>query len=103
KPLSIIFYILDIFPGTALYSDLKKRSKITDDIWLKQIEDIMFFETDPNLSQEMILAFGERLRMDYYEHLPGFVDGIELIDKEEFYEMHADFLSRLAMTFTHGD
>lgn len=103
KPLSIIFYILDIFPGTALYSDLKKRSKATDDIWLKQIEDIMYFETDPNLSQELILAFGNTLRTDYYENLPDFVNGIELIDKEEFYEMHADFLSRLAMTFTHGD
>ncbi len=103
KPLSIIFYILDIFPGTALYSDFKKRSKVTDDIWLKRIEDIMYFETDPNLSQELILAFGNTLRTDYYENLPDFVNGIELIDKEEFYEMHADFLSRLAMTFTHGD
>ena len=103
KPLSIIFYILDIFPGTALYSDLNKRPEVTDDIWLNRIEDIMYFETDPNLSQELILAFGEKLRADYYEHLADFVDGIELIDKEEFYQMHADFLSRLAMTFTHGD
>ncbi len=103
KPLSIIFYILDIFPGTALYSDLKKRSKVTDDIWLNRIEDIMYFETNPNLSQELILAFGNTLRTDYYENLPDFVNGIELIDNEEFYEMHADFLSRLAMTFTHGD
>ena len=103
KPLSIIFYILDIFPGTALYSDLKKRAKVTDDIWLNRIEDIMYLETDPNLSQELILAFGNTLRTDYYESLPDFVNGIELIDKEEFYEMHADFLSRLAMTFAHGD
>jgi radical SAM superfamily enzyme YgiQ (UPF0313 family) len=98
KPLSIIFYILDIFPGTALYSDFKKRSKATDDIWLNRIEDIMYFETDLNLSEELILAFGNTLRTDYYENLPDFVNGIELIDKEEFYEMHADFLSRLAMT-----
>jgi anaerobic magnesium-protoporphyrin IX monomethyl ester cyclase len=103
KPLSIIFYILDIFPGTALYADFKKRSKITDDIWLNRIEDIMFFDTAPNLSQELILAFGEKLRADYYGHLTDFVGRIELIEKEEFYQMHADFLSRLAMTFTHGD
>jgi tetratricopeptide (TPR) repeat protein len=63
----------------------------------------MYFETDPNLSQELILSFGERLRMDFYDHLADFVNEIELIDKEEFYQMHADFLSRLAMTFTHGD
>lgn len=103
RPLSIIFYILDIFPGTILYSDFKQKSKLSDDIWLKQIEDIMYFETDPTLSRELILAFGEKLRADYHEHLPCFVDEIELIDKEEFYQMHADFLSRLAMTFTHGD
>ena len=103
KPLSIIFYILDIFPGTALYSDFKKRPEVTDDIWLNRIEDIMYFETNPNLSQELILAFGNTLRTDYYENLPDFVNGIELIDNEDFYEMHADFLSRLAMTFTHGD
>ena len=103
KPLSIIFYILDIFPGTALYSDFKKRPRVTDDIWLNRIEDIMYFETDPNLPQELIMAFGERLRTDYYDHLADFVNGIKLIDKEEFYQMHADFLSRLAMTFTHGD
>jgi radical SAM superfamily enzyme YgiQ (UPF0313 family) len=103
KPLSVIFYILDIFPGTALYSDFKKKPGVTDDIWLNRVEDIMYFETDPNLSQELILSFGKKLRADYYEHLSDFVDGIELVDKEEFYQMHADFLSRLAMTFTHGD
>ena len=103
KPLSAIFYILDIFPGTALYSDLKERSHISDDIWLRQIEDIMYFETDPNLSQELILGFGETLRREYHKNLPGFVDEIELLDSKEFYRMHSDFLSRLGMTFTHGD
>jgi radical SAM superfamily enzyme YgiQ (UPF0313 family) len=103
KPLSIIFYILDIFPGTALYSDFRKKFKVTDDIWLKQVEDIMYFETDPHLNRELILAFGERLRTDFYENLPGFVDAIELTDNKEFHKMHSDFLSRLGMTFTHGD
>ena len=32
-----------------------------------------------------------------------FVESIDLIDKEELYPMHADFLSRLGMTFSHGD
>jgi len=103
KPLNIIFYILDIFPGTALYSDFKKRAKAEDDIWLKRIEDIMYFETDPHLTQELILAFGEKLRGEYYKNLPGFVDSIELTDKKEFFKMHSDFLSRLGMTFSHGD
>jgi anaerobic magnesium-protoporphyrin IX monomethyl ester cyclase len=103
KPLSIIFYILDIFPGTALYEDFKQRTKLDDDVWLKKIEDIMYFESDPSLSQDMILAFGQRLRSDYYQHLPGFADAVRLVDNKNLYESHADFLSRLAMTFSHGD
>jgi len=103
KPLSIIFYILDTFPGTELYSKLKSRLNFTDDIWLKRIEDILYFEMDPELSDELILDFGKRLRTDYYGHLHGFVDSIRLIDKKELYEMHSDFCSRLGMTFSHGD
>jgi len=103
KPLGIIFYILDIFPGTALYADFQKKTKLGDDIWLQRIEDIMYFETDPRLSKEMILAFGQKLRSDYYRRLPDFADEVELLDKEDLYESHAEFLSRLAMTFSHGD
>jgi len=103
RPLGAIFYILDIFPGTALYEDFVKRSGATDDIWLKQIEDIMYVETDPRLNQELILAFGRRLRTAFYESLPSFVEAIELVEEEGFAELHADFLSRLGMTFSHGD
>lgn len=103
KPLSSIFYILDIFPGTELYSELKKRLKITDDVWQDRIEDIMYFETDPQLNQELILAFGEKLRGEYYKNIPAFVEAIELIDNKDFYKTHSDFLSRLGMTFSHGD
>jgi radical SAM superfamily enzyme YgiQ (UPF0313 family) len=103
KPLGAIFYILDVFPGTALYEEFQRRTKAGDDIWSERIEDIMYFETDPMLSQDMILAFGQKLRSNYYRHLPGFVDAIHLVDEEDLYENHADFLSRLAMTFTHGE
>ena len=103
KPLSTIFYILDIFPGTRLYEDYKKKYNLTDDIWLKRIEDIMYFETDPKLSKKMILEFGEKLRTSYHKMLSEFVDSISLVDQKELYPMHSDFLSRLAMTFDHGD
>ena len=103
KPLSIIFYILDIFPGTSLYSDFLKRSGFTDDIWLRRIEDLMYFETDPDLSRETILVFGKRLRREFYAMLPDFACSLDLIDEKEFHKLHADFLSRLAMTFSHGD
>lgn len=103
KPLSTIFYILDIFPGTALYSDFLQKIGASDDIWLKQIEDILYFETDPDLNPERILAFGQKLRSEFHQSLPDFVEALELIDKEELFVLHADFLSRLGMTFSHGD
>ena len=103
KPLGTIFYILDIFPGTALYSDFKRRVKQTDNAWLERVEDVMYFETDPALSRELILAFGKKLRTDFHENLSGFADEVELIDDKEFYKLHSDFCSRLAMTFDHGD
>jgi radical SAM superfamily enzyme YgiQ (UPF0313 family) len=103
KPLSTIFYILDIFPGTALYNDYKSKNNASDDIWRHRIEDILYFETDPQLTPEKILAFGKKLRSAFYENLPAFVDALELVDNRELYPLHADFLSRLAMTFDHGD
>jgi anaerobic magnesium-protoporphyrin IX monomethyl ester cyclase len=103
KPLSAIFYILDIFPGTALYEDFKQRLNATDDVWLNRIEDIMYFETDPDLTREMILAFGQKLRSSFFENLSGFVEALRLIDNEDLYPQHSRFFSRLAMTFDHGE
>jgi radical SAM superfamily enzyme YgiQ (UPF0313 family) len=103
RPLSTIFYILDVFPGTRLYEEFQRRTGLNEDVWLQRIEDIMYFEADPALSAEMILSFGNTLRSDYYRHLPEFADTIQLIEREDLYESHADFLSRLAMTFSHGE
>jgi len=103
KPLSAIFYILDIFPGTALYDMFLKQSGQNDDIWLQKIEDILYFETDPHLTEEMIFAFGKELRSAFHKALPHFANAIELTDDAAFREFNADFLSRLAMTFSHGD
>ena len=103
KPLGAIFYILDIFPGTTLYDMFLTQSGRTDDLWLKKIEDILYFETDPRLTEEMIFTFGRELRSAFHKDLPGFADAIELTDEKAFRESNADFLSRLAMTFSHGD
>lgn len=103
KPLSVVFYILDLFPGTTLYEVYKQASGVTDDIWLERIEDILYFETDPNLDQEEILSFGRKLRQSFYETLPDSVAALELEEKEDLTLLHADFLSRLAMTFDHGE
>jgi len=103
KPLGVVFYVLDIFPGTRLYADFKKRMKVTDDIWLERVEDILYFESDPDLTRKMILDFGNRLRTDFYQHLPEFVHHVNLVQDKAFNRLHADFCSRLAMTFSHGD
>jgi anaerobic magnesium-protoporphyrin IX monomethyl ester cyclase len=103
KPLAAVFYILDIFPGTNLYKNRQQQKEVNDDIWKKRIEDILYFETDSCLSQEQILAFGKKLRENFHKSLPEFIDAIQLIDQKDLYGFHADFLSRLAMTFSHGD
>jgi tetratricopeptide (TPR) repeat protein len=98
-----VLYILEIYPGTKLYLDYQRKFNATDDIWLEGREGMCYFETDPSLSQELVLAFGKKLRTALYENMPHFVESIDLIDKKELYPMHADFLSRLGMTFSHGD
>jgi tetratricopeptide (TPR) repeat protein len=103
KPIVIHFFILSLFPGTTLYSEFKKKNNVTDDIWLNRIEDIKYFETDPQLSRELVISFGNKLRNEYYKELPAIVDALSLVDKKEFYPTHADFCSRLGMTFDHGD
>ncbi|MCX8030998.1 MAG: B12-binding domain-containing radical SAM protein [Thermodesulfovibrionales bacterium] len=103
KPLSIIFYLLMVFPGTALYEKNKIDAKIEDEIWLQRIEDIPYFEIDPSLSMESVLLFGEKLRNTFYRKLPDFVNSIELIEDRTLFKKHSDFLSRLGLTFSHGD
>jgi anaerobic magnesium-protoporphyrin IX monomethyl ester cyclase len=103
QPLGAIFYILDIFPGTALYEDFKERTGVTDDIWLEHREDIPYFETDPALDADQVLAFGRALRQGYCHRLPAYARGVRLSDDPALRPLHADFLSRLALTFHQGD
>ena len=103
RPLAAMFYILDLFPGTELYETYKRSTGATDDIWLQRVEDILYFETDEGLTREQVLAFGRRLREGYFAMLPDFAARIELEEDPELFALHADFLSRLALTFSHGD
>jgi anaerobic magnesium-protoporphyrin IX monomethyl ester cyclase len=63
----------------------------------------MYLELDPQLSGEKVLAFGDRLRRAFYGNLHSFAESLALTDRKDLYPNHADFLSRLAMTFTHGE
>jgi len=103
RPLSMVSYILDIYPGTRLYDIFLKKHKLTDDIWLDQVEDIMYFETDPRMTKDMVLNMGRRIKGAFYKGLPDFATSLELEEKEELLPLHASYLARLAMTFTHGD
>jgi len=103
QPLSAIFYILELFPGNRLYEDYKRKAAVSDDIWLERIEGIQYFLTDPAMDEQTILSYGAKLRAAFHGSLHEFVNSIELIDDPELYPYHADFCSRLGMTFSHGD
>ncbi|NOX35485.1 MAG: radical SAM protein [Deltaproteobacteria bacterium] len=103
RPLSTIFYLLVIFPGTYLYQKAVTRCLISDDIWSRKIEDLPWFEVDSLLDFKKVKIFGDALRSEFYNKLDTFAQNLELVDKKELYPFHADFLSRLAMTFSHGE
>ena len=103
KPLSIITYILDIFPGTRLYRELLDQGCITEDIWRNRIEDLLYFEIDTRINPNDILTYGNAIRHAFHQNLPLFVEDIDLIEDPSFKRLHADFYSRLGMTFSHGD
>ncbi len=103
KPLSMVSYILDLYPGTKLYDNFVKKNRITNDIWLEPIEDIMYFETDPKMNSEEVLQMGRRLKKAFYSMLPTFIEDLEFEEKDELKEHYAAFCARLGFTFTHGD
>lgn len=103
KPLSAVFYMLVVFPGTHLYQTAVQKKKINEDIWHQKIEDLPWFEVDDSLDFKQVKQFGDLLRNSFYNRITAFAETIKLIDDKTFYPYHADFLSRLAMTFSHGE
>ncbi len=103
RPLGAIFYVLEVFPGTALYEEMKKKGRVSDEAWLERIEGIPYVDLDPALSREDVLAWGKTLRDGFHRRLGGFARGLKLIDDPDRAPLNADFCSRLAMTFSHGD
>lgn len=103
RPLSAIFYLLVLFPGTHLYQRLVDQGRLSDQLWSRKIEDLPWFEMDPDLDFDRVKTFGHALRKGFYSNLSDFAAGIELVDEKSLYPLHADFLSRLALTFSHGE
>ncbi len=103
KPLAAIFYMLVVFPGTFLYRKALRQGLVNPEIWNNKIEDIPWFELDENLDFSMVKSFGDRLRTSFYSRVDEFAKNLKLVDIKQLYPFHADFLSRLAMTFSHGE
>jgi radical SAM superfamily enzyme YgiQ (UPF0313 family) len=103
KPFVCISYILEIYPGTRLYQTCRRQFQFNDDVWLKRIEGICYFELDTTMTRNQVVAFGQKIRQAVYDNLPVFINALELSDKKALFPLHADFCSRLGMTLTHGD
>ncbi|MCP4718642.1 MAG: radical SAM protein, partial [Desulfobacteraceae bacterium] len=103
KPLGTVFYLLVIFPGTHLYRQALQKGLVTDEIWHREIEDLPWFELDDTQNFPRVKTFGDKLRHLFFKNLPQFANDIDLVEEKSLYPFHADFLSRLAMTFSHGE
>lgn len=107
KPLIALFHVLVILPGTRLWEDYARRTGVTDDLWCEPIEDIMYFETDPAINPESMRTWKARLHGAFRAGLPGWARELAgpgaLAPDPALAPCHADFLSRLGMTFLEGD
>ena len=103
KPLSTIFYMLVIFPGTYLYQWATDKNLVNQEIWSQKVEDLAWFEIDPDLDFSRVKKYGQQLRDAFFKGIENFALDLDLVDKKDLYPFHADFLSRLAMTFSHGE
>jgi len=104
RPLAAIFYILEIFPGTALHDELARAGRLDPGVWRKRLENISYFELDPAIGRDKVVAWGRRLREGFYGELGRIARTLETeAGCPEDAALYGDFLSRLAMTFSHGD
>lgn len=103
QPLVTLFYVLAMFPGTYLYDLFKTSTGATDDVWLYQEEDMLFFEVDAHLTEDVVAAYGRALKEGLEQRIPFFLRSLNLVDDQDMYVSHAGFLSRLALTIDRGD
>ncbi|WDP92485.1 MAG: radical SAM protein [Desulfobacter sp.] len=102
-PLSTVFYMLVTFPGTRLYARARDKGWIDEQVWFREIEDLPWCELDPQMDFPQAKAWGDRLRQAFFTNIEEFAEKIELKADPALSPFHADFLSRLALTFSHGE
>jgi len=103
RPLVALFHVLTVLPGTELYDRAQKEFNLTDEAWLSEDEDLLWFDLDPGLEFEQVHDWGRRLKEAYHDALPRYVQALEVADKPELAPAYADFFARLGMTFDQGD
>jgi len=105
RPLAVLFHVLVAFPGAELWNDAQERTGLTDDHWLEPVEDVMWFEADPDITADDMLRWKGELHAAYARGLPGWARSVadELDPDPDMRPLHADFLSRLGMTFLEGE
>ncbi|MGE4293886.1 MAG: radical SAM protein [Desulfovibrio sp.] len=103
RPLVTLFHVLTVLPGTELYEQAKARFGLSDEAWMAQVEDLLWFDLDPGLDFEQVHAWGRSLKEAYKNGLSGYAADIELADAPHLATDFSDFLARLGMTFDQGD
>lgn len=102
RPLVTHFFVLSLYPGTAVFDEYMAASGM-DDVWMQPVEDIKYFETDPALPEDRVREYGRTMKAHYFAALPDYARSIELDPDPSLAPYQADFLARLGATFEHGD
>ena len=103
RPLVTHFFVLALYPGTALFDDFAAQETVDDALWMQPVEDIKYYETDPSLPVERVREYGRTMKDHYYAALPDYARSVELDPDPSLAPYQADFLARLGGTFEHGD
>ena len=103
RPLVTHFFVLSLYPGTALFDDFAAKGRIDDSLWQEPVEDIKYFETDPALPEERVREYGRTMKAHYFAALPAYARDLELDPDPSLAPYQADFLARLGGTFESGD
>lgn len=105
KPLVVHFFVLTLYPGSALYDRFRQEFRLGDETWRKPVEDVKYYELDPRLPERTVYEWGRAMKEAHFGMVPGFaLDIAEGLDPDPaMAPLHADFLTRLALTLLHGD
>jgi anaerobic magnesium-protoporphyrin IX monomethyl ester cyclase len=103
KPLVVHFFVLTLYPGSALFDRYREQFSIPDSVWDQPMEDLKYFELDPGLPQRKVAEWGRAMKAEHFRLIPQFAQNLELDEDPSLAPLHAEFLNRLAQTFLQGD